>query len=208
MKAKISLVILLFFSCIQLASAQSSVNGIVCVTTGVEYEYTFNAGWDSTASIQVCVSGGIISANNSNCITASGITSVKITWNDKEDNGKIKVTYPKGSMAKNVYISPALNGGGIDSIRKTQIIDFQKTPKDLECSQSKGGNCNTNYSYQWQQSSDIVNWKDMVGQQNKSLKFSSGLTEPTYFRRKVIEKNSGSIAYSDVAVVFVNPKPQ
>ncbi|GAC1443703.1 MAG: hypothetical protein NVSMB63_12700 [Sediminibacterium sp.] len=199
------LIILSFFTILKLGHSQAAIYGISCVTPGVEYEYRFNAGWDSTVSVQVCVTGGVISGNNSNCKTAGGLSLVKISWNENNGNGSIQVNYPGGHLAKNVNITPELKGGQIDNTKKTQLIAYKSLPADIECSECKGGGCNPSYSYQWQQSADILNWKDIPGAQNKYLKVSSPLIQSLYYRRKVKENNSGSIAYSNEAVVFVEP---
>jgi hypothetical protein len=62
------------------------------------------------------------------------------------------------------------------------------------------------YSYQWQQSTDNVNFSDISGQTSLSLTFSAPLTITTYYRRKVTETVSGSVAYSNSATVTVMPQ--
>jgi hypothetical protein len=196
---------LFFISFFQTGYSQTTVMGIECVTPGVDYEYRFNAGWDSAVSIEVCVKGGVITGDGSKCKTGAGISSVTIRWDLDSKNGSIEISYPRGKMRKNVNISPELGGGQIDSTKKMQFIAFKKSPADLECSPAIGGGCNPTYNYQWQQSTNLLDWKDISGAQNKKLKFSSPLTEPLYFRRRVVEYNSGTIAYSDAVAVFVEP---
>jgi len=194
-------------SCLGICShAQRSITGFECVTTNVDYEYRFNGGWDSTSSVEVCVTGGLIAASKTSCTNGMGITSVKITWDENSKAGFIKVTSPKGVMTKSVFITPPLTGGSIDTAKKIQYIDYQKIPATIVCSEARGGNCNPVYSYQWQQSDDILKWQDIKNQTGATLKLQTGLTEPIYFRRKVIEKTSGSIAFSDEAAVFINPR--
>lgn len=189
----------------KLAYGQNTITGISCVTPVVEYEYSFNAGLDSSALVQVCVTGGIIAGNSTNCKTGGGLSSIKVIWNGNIETGTIKVSYPDGkSVSKNINITAELAAGEIDTAILTQYVSIKKLPADIESSPAKGGNCNPSYSYQWQQSTTTLDWKDISGALNKNLKFSSPLTELRYFRKKVIETNSGSIAYSNVAAVFVN----
>ena len=67
--------------------------------------------------------------------------------------------------------------------------------------------CSPNYLYQWQSSSDGVNFSTNVsGATNQNLSFSSPLTQTTYYRRKVTETNSSSTTTSNVATVIVYPQ--
>lgn len=201
---RVLLILLSFFAATIFCRAQQNIKGIGCVTPGVEYDYRFNTGQDSSVSIQVCVTGGQISGSSSNCITALRLKFIKITWNENISNGLIDVSFQNSHLTKNVNIIPVLSGGLIDSLSKGQLININDEPADIRCTQAIGGGCNTKYAYQWQQSTTTLDWKDMAGAQDKNLKFSAPLTALLYFRRKVMETNSGSVAYSDAAAVLVN----
>jgi hypothetical protein len=198
------LLIILFISAQANSQRTPAIGGFNCVTPGVPYEYVFNGGWDSTVSVQVCVAGGQISGTGSNCKTGAGMTAVSIVWNDSINSGTITVNYAGKTVTRNVNITPFLNGGNINNSVKTQFVDSTNMPADIICSQSNGGICDPDYSYQWQASKDILNWKDIPGAKARNLKFSSSVPRALYFRRRTKELHTGTIAYSDVAVVFVN----
>lgn len=201
---RIIVTLFVFFNTLYIVHAQKFINGFECVTSGVEYEYRFNAGWDTSTSIQVCVTGGIIANDNTACKTMAGLVYIKVKWDEINKRGSITVTYPKGSLTKNVVITPHLSGGTIDSSTFVQYVDYGKKPKDISCSVAKGGNCNPGYTYQWQQSANILVWENINGGIDKDLKFSSGITEQTFYRRKITDNTTGTIAYSEPVVVYVN----
>ncbi|MBF8149251.1 hypothetical protein ITJ86_05050, partial [Winogradskyella sp. F6397] len=69
----------------------------------------------------------------------------------------------------------------------------------------------SDHYYQWQSSTDSVNWSDVSGETNASISVS-GITETTYYRAKVAEfeanlGNSDCITFSDVYEFQVNPNP-
>ena len=181
-----------------------NINGFNCVTPGVPYQYIFTGDVDSSLSIQVCVTGGLIAADLTACKTAKGMTTVSVVWNDSATTGSIQVNYAGKTITRNVNITPLLYGGSISPDIKTQFVDSTNVPADIICAQSHGGGCSPGYSYQWQASKDFANWKDISGATGKNLKFANHIPRALYFRRKTTETNSGTIAYSDEAVVFVN----
>ena len=201
---RVLLIILPFFSIVNLCPAQQVINGISCVTPGVEYEYRFDTGQDSTVAIQACVTGGSISGSSENCVTAGGMTVIKISWNQSSDNGTIDITYPTGHLTKSIDVTPALMPGVVDTASKSQTVAAGALPADIVCSAAAGGGCSPDYSYQWEQSASTLDWTDIPTAQGQNLTFSGPITQLFYFRRKVTEKNSKSVAYTDFAAVFVN----
>ncbi|WP_179009274.1 T9SS type B sorting domain-containing protein [Winogradskyella forsetii] len=68
-----------------------------------------------------------------------------------------------------------------------------------------------NHFYQWQESSDGVNWSDVAGENNVSISIS-GITTTTYYRAKVAEfaanlDNSDCLTFSDTYQILVSPSP-
>jgi len=198
------LLIILFISGEGYSQTAPAINGFDCVTPGVPYDYIFNNRLDSTTQVQVCVTGGLIFGTGSNCKTSEGMNAVSVIWNDSINSGTITVNYAGKTITRNVNITPFLNGGNISNNLKTQFTDSTAIPADITCSQSSGGICDPDYSYQWQASRDILNWKDIPSAKTRNLKFTSTVLRALYFRRRTIESHTGTIAYSDVAVVFVN----
>lgn len=69
----------------------------------------------------------------------------------------------------------------------------------------------SNHFYQWQTSTDGINWMDIPGETNASLTIT-GITSTTYYRAKVAEyaanlNNSDCITFSDVYEIIVNQAP-
>ena len=69
----------------------------------------------------------------------------------------------------------------------------------------------SSHFYQWQVSTDGVNWSDVAGENNVSISIS-GITTTTYYRAKVAEfaanlGNSDCITFSDEYQITINPIP-
>ena len=177
---------------------------IVEPETGLEYQYEINGAWSGQKNISVCVTGGIIIESNSTCIEKTNVSTVRVKWNEGKKLGTISLTSSEGNASYEVNLITELNGGTISNNLKKQTIDFNKTPFGLSCTLPSGGSCSPQYDYQWQESDNILKWKDIKGKTGANLSFSSPLTETTFFRRKTIDKVSGTIAYSNEAAVYVN----
>ena len=104
-----------------------------------------------------------------------------------------------------VSITVLLQPGTVDSTYKKQFIKYKTTPSSISCSKSSGGGCGASYSFQWQQSWNNLDWQDLPGATQQNLTKIQALTRTTFFRRKTLENTSGSIAYSNSAVVYVAP---
>jgi hypothetical protein len=87
-----------------------------------------------------------------------------------------------------------------------QIIAYDTLPQTIRCSTAQGGNCQPGYQYQWQESDNQLNWADIPGAGSQNLTFQAPLVQTKFYRRRVTETGSGSIGYSDVADVFVDPE--
>jgi hypothetical protein len=92
-------------------------------------------------------------------------------------------------------------------ISSDQAICFGVTPAPLTATSSTGGS-GPPYSYQWQISTDNVNWIDLTGEQN--LSYSPPLLlATTWYRIAVTDEgpmNCGTV-YSFPAAIVVNPLP-
>lgn len=203
--------LLAFLSAGASAFTQVKISGMQCVVPGVVYEYTFSGQWDSSATMQVCINNGFMQDSRRNVVCSpSGkvLSAILVLWNDSAaDTGSITITSSLGSTVMNVNFTQPLLPGSINSASKTQVIAYASVPAVIKCSRDTGGACSPVYSYQWQQSSNLVSWQDIPGAGTNTLKINSPLNRNTYYRRKVTETVSGSIAYSDVATVFVIVAP-
>ena len=185
--------------------SQVTITGPTCVVPGTVYQYTISGNWDSTSTMNICINGGAIydSIDSNECTpTGRPVAKVVADW-DTSGTWSLTLTSSSGNTTLNVSVTAPLAGGIIDSASKTQMIGIDSIPAGIICSAASGGSCSASYSYQWQQSSDIVSWTDMPGATGQNLTIDSSLTQSVYYRRKVFENTSGSLGYSDVAVIFV-----
>jgi len=185
--------------------AQVSIKGPGCVIPGIIYHYRIKGSWDSNSTMQVCVTGGVIRNKDSSTMTctASGgfpLDGVIVIWSG---SGTIGVTSTKGNASFAVASTAVLHAGTIVASSRTQMIARKAVPAVIRCNPDTGGSCSPHYSYQWQQSLDRVSWVDILGAAGPTLSIAAPLTVTQFYRRKVTETNSGTIAYSDVASVFV-----
>lgn len=188
---------------------QVTVSGPTCVISGTIYLYDISANWDSASTMQVCVNGGTLtdSTGNITCsINGAPISSIKVNWNDLS-NASITVTSSKGNTTLNINITDQLKAGAINSSDKMQTVNYDVVPSTIGCTPDTGGSCSPAYSNQWQQSLDALAWTNIPGAYSQNLGFSTPLQSSMYYRRKVTETVSGTIAYSDIATVNVYPQP-
>ena len=206
MRQKSILSLLTFFSTLigLVCFGQITISGPSCVTSGSTYLYNIQATWDSSSVAQICVTGGILSDSSTDCVTGAEFSSIKISWSDDQPTGTINISFGGSNASLNVNICKALDGGLTDSDSNMQIVDTLTVPGPVACSSASGGNCSPSFNYQWQQSDDGTKWVDIEGANDVGLSISTPLKVTMFYRRKVTESNSGSIAYSDVASVIVN----
>jgi hypothetical protein len=129
-----------------------------------------------------------------------------VVW-DNVSSGSLGLTSTQGDTTLTVQGTTPLSGGSIVGSLKTQSVQYNAMPGGINCSPASGGACSPNYTYQWQESVDNVNWTDIKGATGQNLGFTASKKQTVYCRRKVTEIVSGSIAYSDVAMVDVGPQP-
>ena len=194
------------------ANAQTTITGPTCVVPGVVYQYSITGPWDSTSTMQVCLTGGVIadSSGSNTCTPAGGapLYSVLVLWNGN-GSASLTLTASAGNANLNISVTMPLSPGSVDSSALFQTIGYDSVPQPITCTLDSGGSCSPTYSDQWQQSPDMLVWTDISGATSQNLTFNFPLTQTTFFRRKVTEAASGSIAYSNAATVDVLfPIPQ
>lgn len=187
-----------------LLPAQVTISGPTCVVPGTVYQYIITGAWDSASTMQICLKGGVINGTGGSCTgTVTPRSSILVIWNGAGP-GSLQLTSSKGSSSLAVTVTTPLSGGIPSVAVRTQLIAYGGTPLAIDCSASTGGSCTPDYQYQWQQSLNELNWTDIPGAVSARLNFAQPLLQPAFFRRKVTERNSGTIAYSDA--VFVDVK--
>ncbi len=190
--------------------SQASISGPTCVIEGTIYQYNIQGDWDSSATINICVTGGVISdsINVNACSTAEKpVPFVMVEWNTLGPVSIEMRSPATGDTTLNITVIQSLIPGVIDSATSFQSIGYDSLPTTITCSADIGGSCNPTYTDQWQQSVDQMAWVDISGATNQNLDFNGGLQQTTYFRREVVETTSGTIGYSGVATVVVSPPP-
>jgi RHS repeat-associated protein len=76
------------------------------------------------------------------------------------------------------------------------VIPAGESPGIIASGEASGGGCNGNYQYQWQQSTDGVNFSD-IGSANGVTYEPPQLSAPIYYRRKVLCPGTGLVAYTN-----------
>lgn len=188
--------------------SQVLINGPVCVTQGLTYQYRINAVWDSASTMQVCVSGATIVGVAGQCSNkGKPVGFVLVNWDSGVAIGSVQIHSSLGDATLNVTIASPLQAGDIDTSTGLQAIAYNALAGVIHCTAVTGGSCSPVYSYQWQQSSDAVHWTDMHGVTTQHLLTPGLLIRTTFFRRKTLESTSGQIVYSKPATVFVSAPP-
>ncbi|HWK02144.1 MAG TPA: hypothetical protein VNS58_00840 [Puia sp.] len=189
-------------------NAQVTIAGPTCVASGVTYQYNLSANWDSLSTVSICASGGLImdSGTQQSCLQKKGpIPYIKVTWGSGLSTASISVTSSTRKDSMTVFIAATLVSGLIDTSVQFQTIAYNTVPASLFCSADSGGSCSPGYSYQWQQSEDGLQWVDVNSAVGETLVFQSLLVKSTYYRRKIKEEQSGTITYSNIAIVEIDP---
>jgi hypothetical protein len=179
---------------------QISINGSRCVIPGITYEYSVNGRRDSLTSMSICITGGKLKDGTA-CSPAGVITNfVFVVW-DSAGNHQLNVTSSAGNSTLSVNVTKELNGGHLNETDRFQFYDKNKVSHLFRCQEASGGSCSASNLYQWQQSDDGIKWTFVERGSDKNLKFSRKITASIFFRRKVTEMHSNTVAYSDIAML-------
>ncbi len=204
--SKINFLVVILSMIVVSGYSQVTITGPTCVIPGVIYQYKIQGNWSKNSNMQVCLSNGVIadSTATSNCTPQSGapLGTVLVIWNHGS-NGSLQLKSTAGSTSLSVNITSLLFPGSIDTTVSRQTIGTHSIPSLIKCSVATGGSCSPVYSYQWQQSIDMVDWSDIKGANAQNLNFSSVITQSSFFRRKTTEGASSTISYSNAAFVDV-----
>jgi len=181
-------------------NSQLAIIGPDCVLSGMQYQY--NIAGNIPSGTRLCISGGKLS-DSSTCDNDLSSGFVKIVWSGK--SGSVTLTSDGGNVSKAIRITLPLQPGDIEINGKKQFIKYNNSPTAISCSLPTGGGCGASYSFQWQRSLDNLDWENISGATSQNLSSVNALTETYFYRRRTIENISGSIVYSNSAVVYVAP---
>lgn len=182
------------------ARAQTyTIVGNACPVTGTSEIYRYSPS-ATGASVKWCVFGGtILGVTGTNCKSGTTLSNVQITWGNV-GSGSVQTTINSTTVNLPVQIVGPFVAGNITA-NLSQQITAGSTPAAITVAAATGAVCTPTYTYQWQQSTDNVNFTDLTGATSLQLTFSAGLTTTTYYRCKAtVGSNEG---YSNTATVFV-----
>lgn len=180
--------------------SQVTISGQTCVVRGSTQAYAISGNWTSTTSMEWCVTGGTIASYGGTCKSGTPFPTISVIW-DGNSSGTVSLWSSIGSATLNVKITTNLQGGALTA-GGAQQISSGGVPATISCSAASGGSCtSTTYSYQWEKSVDQTTWSAIDLATGLNLGFSAGITQTTWYRRKVtIENKTG---YSATATVYV-----
>lgn len=181
--------------------AQLEISGPVCVHPGIVYDYRLLNNANTADLINVCVRNGKIQDNPSDCISVKQGGSLKIIWAVGKA-GSISLKNDAGKPALIVNISNQLDPGTIPDSLSKQIRKALSRKSKIICHPASGGGCSPIYTYQWEYSLDAFMWVSLRGATDKDLPEQFIMDKPIFYRRKVVEGESGTIAYSNISTVF------
>ena len=203
MKFKIFISAVIIFFTFPGGYAQPQISGAACVIPTTDYDYLITGNPGSAAQIAVCITGGVFVNTQNNCKNIAPNSIVRVNWNDSATNAKITITYEGTQKIKVIEVTKPLVAGFIPNGLKKQMIKYDSAAALIPCSAAKHGSCSPNFLYQWQKSANALNWQNITGANGQHLPSQGALREPIFYRRKVTETVSGTIAYSPIATVFV-----
>ena len=142
----------------QIVCAQMSISGPTCVNPSTQYQYTISGNWGSGTSMTWTVTNGTIVGSSS----GTPLPSIHVTWTSGQTIGTVKVstTNPTSAPTLNVTITSTVSPGSITG-NLSQTISYNTIPGTITCSAATGGGCSPSYSYQWQSSTDGVNFSNI-----------------------------------------------
>jgi len=182
-----------------------SVTGPTCAVTGQLYNYTISGPWTTSTTMNWCLNGGVFTGTTNTCSSGTPLVQVSVTWNTGVSNGTLTLntTNPTSSVTVQVTTAVPLQPGTISN--PLQNINVGVIPSTIIASFASGGTCSPSYTYQWQQSTDNINFANVTtGGGGQNLSFTTVIpTVSTYYRRQVTETVSGTIGYTSSALVNV-----
>ncbi|MCW3074640.1 MAG: hypothetical protein JWP69_1709 [Flaviaesturariibacter sp.] len=188
----------------QSAKAQVAITGPTCVTYATVYDYAIGGTWRDSSTFKVCITGGAIVSSVASCQPSAPVTLVKVMWDSSATAGSLAVESSLGNQTLSATISAPLRGGVIAAAAKHQKVLPTNLPASFSCTQPTGGGCSPAYTFQWEYSYDRLTWASLTGATSQGLVFNTPVTIPTFYRRKTTITNANTIAYSDIAEVFIN----
>ncbi|MBI3138218.1 MAG: hypothetical protein HYZ15_06510 [Sphingobacteriales bacterium] len=193
-----------------LAFSQLAIVGPTSVAQNTSATYYPTYGGSATyylsGTYTWTITGGVVKRTTDTVKTGTsrgniGDNLIDVSW--MGTSGTLTFTCALGTTTINVSILSPLNGGTASPA--SQTINYGTTPSSISCTVATGGAANPSYAYQWQYSTDNVQWYDISGATGQNYS-PAALYASQYFRRKVTETTSSSVAYSTVTFITVYPQ--
>ncbi len=187
-----------------LPGSAQSISGTTCVAASSQNQYTLSGTWTSS-TLTWSVTGGTINGSSS----GTDLTQITVTWGSS-GTGTVSVTTtsPTDNYNLSVSIYASLAAGAFTS-GAGQGINYNTTPATITCATPTGGYCTASYRYQWWYSTNENNYSTVSGATSLNLSFgSTTLTQTTYYVLEIVDNNTGVVAWSSVAAVYVWPSGQ
>lgn len=183
------------------AVAQSSIIGPSCVVAGSTCSYTVRVRSKEKSALRVCLTGGR-NLLNQTCFELPGDgLSFQVIW-DESGKNRMEIKSIEGAMALQVEVAKTLHGGLLSNKERLKESKKGSVSYNVNCDEASGGTCKPEYEYQWQVSDNQLKWTDLSGETGKNLRYAGEIKTDLYFRRKVTERRTGQVAYSEMAILF------
>ena len=126
-------IVVLFILLHHATMAQVMIKGPECVLPGISYQYVIQAKWDSSSTMQVCVTGGKLKTGET-CGNPIGkpVSAVSVVW-DESATKTITVTSAKGNYSLTVTLTRKLNGGTVSATDIFQQYKKEKSRYEFKC---------------------------------------------------------------------------
>lgn len=184
--------------------AQVTISGPSCATVGTPAIYYLSGtyspptNWTVNGGVITEIISGSSTATLPNSYVPGSATMVKVKWT-QSTGCTLKIN---SNTPQTFSVADAFSKGAI-TVNKTQTIAYYTVPSSITCPAASGGSCSPSFTYQWEKSTNTVDWQVISGATGLNLSFTSQVVVPTYYRRKV-HTASNTDDYSDTATVFVN----
>jgi len=177
-----------------IATEYSVINGPVDCWNGQTATYYYTGGNPSQYTWSVDIGGDSVIG------PYQGVGSFTVKWTGDLNTHTITLNNNGTYINLNVYVhtlpvNPGVIGKKWQDVENTSSVTVNTYPLN-----AYGGTCTGNFTYQWQQSTDSINYSNISGATGTSLTITP--TQNVYYRRQV---NCNGAYYSDTTHIVLYP---
>lgn len=181
----------------------------VNLTSGRTYRFSTCGGSSDNTFIRIYSSDGytVVASNDNFCGNQSQVDFTPGstgTYYIEVKNASGIVLPNGGTLTYQDISTPELNGGAISISSVTICVGGNNT---LSSTTAASGGFNSSYSYQWQSSSDNINFTDMSGATGTATSTPTMNTPGTYYYRRRVSDCRNTIRYSNTVTQIVLADP-